>query len=197
MSPLSDAVLNVAQVVPRTEAEGPGHRYAVWVQGCPFRCPGCCNPEMLSFEPRRAMPVDALLEDVGHHDVEGVTFLGGEPISQAAAFADLAEGVRAAGLTVMIFSGHTLAELRAMNDAEVERLLAATDLLVDGRYQASLRTTERRWIGSTNQVMHFLSSAYDPGDPRFLGPNHLEIRMVNGQLTLNGWPLHGRRTRLI
>ena len=39
-----------AQIVPCTEAEGPGARFALWFQGCPLRCPGCCNPEMLPFE---------------------------------------------------------------------------------------------------------------------------------------------------
>ena len=42
--------LPVAQFVPRTEAEGPGRRFALWVQGCPLRCKGCCNPEMLAFK---------------------------------------------------------------------------------------------------------------------------------------------------
>jgi anaerobic ribonucleoside-triphosphate reductase activating protein len=194
---MSEATLNVAQIVPRTEAEGPGHRYAIWVQGCPFRCAGCCNPEMLRFEPKREMKVAELVEEILEQDVEGVSFLGGEPISQAPAFAELAEAVRARGLTVMIFSGYTLAELRAMNDPAIERLLAATDLLVDGRYEESLRTTDRRWIGSSNQVMHFFTDRYRPDDPRFSAPNHLEIRLVKGELTLNGWPIYGNRTRLI
>jgi anaerobic ribonucleoside-triphosphate reductase activating protein len=187
--------LNVAQIVPRTEAEGPGHRHAIWLQGCPLRCPGCCNPEMLPFVPKREMTVAELLEDVLLHEVEGVTFLGGEPTSQAAALAELAEAVRARGLTVMIFSGYTIEELRAMGDPAVSRLLAATDLLVDGRYDERLRTTERRWIGSTNQVMHFLTDAYEPTDPRFSEPNHLELRFEKGALTLNGWPIYGSRTR--
>jgi anaerobic ribonucleoside-triphosphate reductase activating protein len=46
----STRTLRVAQVVPCTEAEGPGRRFALWFQGCPLRCPGCCNPEMLPFE---------------------------------------------------------------------------------------------------------------------------------------------------
>jgi anaerobic ribonucleoside-triphosphate reductase activating protein len=193
---VSEASLNLAQIVPRTEAEGPGHRYALWVQGCPMRCRGCCNPEMLPFEPKQQMSVAELAADIARHDVEGVSFLGGEPMSQAPALAELAELVRARGLTVMIFSGWTLPELHAMQDPAVERLLAATDLLVDGRYEESLRTTERRWIGSTNQVMHFLSDAYRPEDPRFSAPNHLEIRLAGGTLSLNGWPIFGNRTRL-
>src|ERR1051325_4163119 len=44
-----DSILNVAQIVPVTDAEGPGRRFALWFQGCPLRCPGCCNPEMLPF----------------------------------------------------------------------------------------------------------------------------------------------------
>ena len=44
-----DTILSVAQIVPITEAEGPGLRFALWFQGCPLRCPGCCNPEMLPF----------------------------------------------------------------------------------------------------------------------------------------------------
>ena len=40
-----DLTMQIAQVVPVTEAEGPGKRFAVWFQGCPLRCPGCCNPE--------------------------------------------------------------------------------------------------------------------------------------------------------
>src|SRR5688572_3860937 len=80
-----DEVLSVAQVVPCTEAEGPGRRYALWFQGCPLRCPGCCNPEMLPFAggtPRAAADILADIDQTRrHHAIEGLTLLGGEPLA--------------------------------------------------------------------------------------------------------------------
>ena len=78
-----DPILNLAQVVPCTEAEGPGRRFAVWVQGCPLRCPGCCNPEFLPFAGGTPTRVSELLRRVDTEDVEGVTLLGGEPFAHA------------------------------------------------------------------------------------------------------------------
>jgi anaerobic ribonucleoside-triphosphate reductase activating protein len=183
-------------IVPRTEAEGPGSRFAVWVQGCPMRCPGCCNPEMLPFRPADSMTPDELAHRaLAEPDIEGVSFLGGEPFAQAAGLAAVARAVRDAGRSVMVFSGYTLAELRALGP-DADALLAATDLLVDGRYVREQRTTTRRWIGSDNQVLHFLTERYRPDDPRFAEPNTLELRIRDGVITLNGFPVDGARTKL-
>lgn len=190
------AAIQVAMIVPRTEAEGPGLRYAVWVQGCPLRCVGCCNPEMLAFKPADHRDVAGLIAEACSAGVEGVSLLGGEPFAQAEGLAALAEGVRAMGLSVMVFSGYTLAELLQQGPAAA-RLLAATDLLVDGRYDAARRTTTRRYIGSDNQVLHFLTPRYTPEDPRLHAPNTLELRLRGGEITLNGWPVLGPRTRVV
>lgn len=189
----------VAMVVPVTEAEGPGRRYALWVQGCPLRCPGCCNPEMLEFAGGERRSVSSLIAEARAAEVEGVSILGGEPFAQAEGLALFAEGVREAGLSVMIYSGYTLAELRgrARDEPGVGRLLAACDLLVDGRFEAAQRSVRRRFIGSDNQVLHFLSERYQADDPRLGGGNTVEIRMRGGEITLNGWPVLGARTRLV
>lgn len=189
--------INVAMVVPRTEAEGPGHRYAIWVQGCPMRCPGCCNPEMLDFRTAQPTAAETLIEEACAQKVEGVSFLGGEPFAQAEGLAEVAEGVRARGLSVMVFSGYTRAELETMavESSGVRRLLAASDLLVDGRYDENQRTLSRRWIGSNNQTLHFLTARYTPSDPQFSAPNTVELRFERGVATLNGFPVRGSRTR--
>src|SRR5262249_51792350 len=115
---ISEPMLQVAQIVPCTEAEGPGKRFALWFQGCPLRCPGCCNPEMLPFTGGTAMRladiVHQISEAANQRGVEGITLLGGEPFAHAAkGGAALARRVRDLGLTVMVFSGYTLEEAQA------------------------------------------------------------------------------------
>ncbi len=181
-------MLRVAQLVEDTEAEGPGRRFALWMQGCPLRCPGCCNPEMLAQDGGELRTVVDLAQQIlATPGLEGVTWLGGEPTAQAAPLAALSREVRRAGLSVMLFSGYTLEELRQAGP-DVAALLAETDLLVDGRFLRDQPETRRRWIGSANQRLHFLTEAYSPDDPRFGAANTLELRLEGGRLTVNGWP---------
>src|SRR5450755_585200 len=90
----SDVILSVAQIVPCTEAEGPGRRFALWFQGCPLRCPGCCNPEMLPFDGGTRMTVADVARQIAQarkvSPIEGITLLGGEPLAHAAGAAWLA-----------------------------------------------------------------------------------------------------------
>jgi anaerobic ribonucleoside-triphosphate reductase activating protein len=182
--------MRMGAVVEVTEAEGPGRRFALWVQGCSLRCPGCCNPHLFERDGGREVPVDELAARIEavRAQIEGITLLGGEPFEQAGELAVLTRHAHALGLSVMAFSGYTLEELRARPDAL--SLLAEIDLLVDGRYEASLPERERRWAGSANQRFHFLSERYATGIER-AGPAALrtvEIALGGGRLRANGWP---------
>lgn len=179
--------LRVAQTIADTEAEGPGRRFALWVQGCPLRCPGCCNPQMLPFGRGDEVDVAALAAEIlATPGIEGVSLLGGEPFAQAEALAELAGLVKP--LSVMIYTGFTLAELRARADVTTDALLAAADLVVDGPYLRDEPERARRWIGSRNQGLHFMTDRYRDDDPRFRLPNTVEIRLKKGELVVNGWP---------
>ncbi len=185
--------LNVATIVPCTEAEGPGKRFALWVQGCPMRCPGCCNPEMLEFLDKEWRETDEILAEIlrvrDAQDIEGVTFLGGEPFAQPEALARLAAGVREHGLTVMIFTGFTLESLQKTKRAGVAELLAQTDLLVDGQFERDKIDSKRRWIGSENQRPFDLTGAYTELVNNWDETSEtIEIRIVDGKLQVNGSP---------
>lgn len=184
--------LQLAQTVPATRAEGPGIRFAIWLQGCPLRCAGCCNPEMLKFEGGSEVGANELCDQIRlaqvEHSIEGITLLGGEPFSQAVAAAEVAEFAQGLGLSVMIFSGHLLEELRGSQTAGVNDLLCRTDMLIDGPYEAQNPDASRRWIGSTNQRVHFLTDRYSASDAFWHEADTLEVRLQNGQLMVNGFP---------
>ncbi len=185
-------LLNVASRVLATEAEGPGLRYALWVQGCPLRCEGCCNPHMLEDRPVEALSVDALATEIlAVPGLEGVTFIGGEPFWQAGALAQLAQRVRAAGLSVMVFTGYTLSRLKKLAKPDHLALLEHTDLLIDGPYLQALHQDDRRWIGSSNQRVHALSPRYEALAQAWegAGKNTVELRLSGGELVINGFPM--------
>jgi anaerobic ribonucleoside-triphosphate reductase activating protein len=126
---------------------------------------------------------------IAAHAISGVSVLGGEPLEQADSLAILARGIHVRGLDLMIYSGFTLAELRARADQATGEVLACTDLLVDGRYDRDRPDRARRWVGSENQVVHFLSDRWARDDPSFFGPRSVEIRVRGGLVVVNGWPM--------
>jgi len=180
-----------------TTAEGPGLRSALWVQGCSVHCPGCFNPQLWAEIGGRventAQLADGFVADAQDAGVEGITLLGGEPFDQAAALATIAEAFRAAGLTVMTFSGYTLELLTewALDRPDIARLLAATDLLIDGPYLQGRPDGIRPWLGSTNQGIRALTPAYATEVARIEldgGLDRLEIRIhPDGRIDVNGW----------
>src|SRR5262249_19072813 len=118
----------------------------------------------------------------------GITLLGGEPLAHATGAAALAREVRHLGLSVMVFTGYTLAEARPLADPAVTELLGLTDILVGGPYIRELPDTRPRWVGSTNQVIHFLTDRYRADDPCWQRQNTLEIRLRGNEVTVNGFP---------
>ena len=178
--------INIGDIVKSTQSEGPGLRYAIWVQGCPLRCKGCCNPHLLEFKDAQKITVDALLQDIiSQTDIEGVTFVGGEPFSQAKALGELSFLLKKAGLNTMAFSGFTLEEL--YKDEQNKKFLDNLDVLIDGPFRADMPEKKRRWIGSSNQRIHYLTNALKG---RFeLSGNSVELKMKGMEISIHGYPL--------
>ncbi|PMB14779.1 4Fe-4S single cluster domain-containing protein [Fischerella thermalis] len=154
--------LNIMGYVDESEVNGPGCRAVIWVQGCLRECPGCFNPESWSFEINQLVSVDSLAEKIlSNPHNQGVTFSGGEPFWQAAALANLARKVKAAGLNVMSFSGFTLEQLQSeYAPAGSQELLEQLDILIDGPYIQSLAlNSPDSPVSSSNQRVHVFNPA--------------------------------------
>ena len=187
-------LLNLAAWLPCTEVEGPGRRAAFWLQGCDKRCVGCCNPEFLKFVERNIVSAESVAQGIldakRNYNIEGVTFLGGEPLLQAKGLGRVAKIVSDEGLSVVVFTGYTMAEIEAMQLPGVDRLLRHTDLLVDGPYDAKNPDGFRNWVGSTNQNFIYLSERYDQTiEHAHHASREVELRIsANGRVVANGWP---------
>lgn len=120
--------------------------------------------------------------------IEGVTFLGGEPFAQAEAVSEIAEAVRSKGLSVVTFTGYNLEDLVNAGRTDFDRLLGATDLLIDGPFAKDQLDFSRAWVGSRNQRYHFLTERYAQLADRVIEtPNRIEIRIgPNGNIIAGG-----------
>lgn len=184
--------LRIAARVAATEVEGPGLRFALWVQGCTLACPGCCNPEMFAPRGGQASTVAALVTEIDRahraHGIEGITVLGGEPLQQLPGVAALCFGVAARGLGVVVFTGYTRAE--AERREGFAGLWASVDTLVTGRYDRGRPEPlgGRRVVGSANQELHHRTARYRAA-AHWAGSPSAEIRIdAGGNLQLVGAP---------
>lgn len=134
--------------------DGPGFRTAIFVQGCPYHCEGCHNPDSQPFEGGTVWTLDDVEKKFTNNPLlSGITLSGGEPAEQAAPCAELARRAHQKGLNVWTYTGSTLEKLteRAQTDDALKQLLAETDVLVDGPFILAQRSLELDFCGSKNQ----------------------------------------------
>ena len=147
--------------------DGPGLRLVVFLQGCPFRCLYCANPDTI--------PVDGGTATEPEHIINmavsqkpffgrrgGVTFSGGEPTAQAKDLIPVVKGLKEQGINVCIDTNGGI-----WNPA-VEELLKEIDLvLLDVKQinpERHLSLTER----SNEQTLKTAQWLEDNGKPFWL-----------------------------
>ena len=87
--------------------DGPGLRLVVFLQGCPFRCLYCANPDTIAFdggtptEPEHIINM-AVSQKPFFGRRGGVTFSGGEPTAQAKDLIPVVKGLKEQGINVCI-----------------------------------------------------------------------------------------------
>lgn len=179
--------MRIHRILPTTRAEGPGLRFTIWTQGCHNFCPGCYALALWDENGGTEIPAEELIGQIRNTPgIEGVTFLGGEPMEQAGELAVIAEAVQNLGLSVMTFTGLIFEDILSEADPDRLKLLRHTDLLIDGPYLVQRHDISRPWVGSDNQRYLFLTDRYSMTDVD-QSSNCIEFRLnKDGNLLLNG-----------
>lgn len=107
--------------------DGPGLRFVIFMQGCPFRCIYCHNPDTWSFEGGSIYTSDEIVSKVLRYKTYfknngGVTVSGGEPLCQKEFVAELFEKLKKNGI-------HTALDTTGMIEG-CENVLDYTDLVL-------------------------------------------------------------------
>ena len=180
-------MINVYKIIKNTSVEGPGQRFCIWVQGCKKHCKGCFASQTWEFGAGDNYSVDELFNMICEQEnIEGVTYLGGEPFEQAVELSLLSRKIKQRGLSVVCFTGYTLEELKIKNVADINLFLNSIDLLIDGGFEKDKFDLSRPWVGSLNQRYIFLSDFYSEAQIMSY-KNKIEMRLsTDGRLEVNG-----------
>lgn len=146
--------VRIAGITKDSVVDGPGIRLVVFAQGCPHSCEGCHNPQTHDLAGGILMDTEEIIGIISQTKlIRGVTLSGGEPFMQAEAFGHLAKVIRGKGYNIVTYTGFVFEELLAISlkRPAVRKLLANTDILIDGPYVAAERDLRLAFRGSCNQ----------------------------------------------
>ncbi len=122
-------VLNVHSVESFGTFDGPGIRYVAFLQGCPFQCLYCANPDTMKPGKGENKTVDEVFNEAIRikpyfSGGGGVTISGGEPCCQAKNLIPLFKKLKDQGIhTALDTNGYIMSR-------HVEELLTLTDLVL-------------------------------------------------------------------
>lgn len=145
--------VRILDIIRGTTVDGPGFRTSIYFAGCRHECPGCHNPQSWDFNGGREIDIDDIMKIVIEEDFD-VTLTGGDPMYQPEIVKELSRRVKEAGHSVWVYTGFTWEEIR--NDKRLMDALEYVEAIVDGPFIMSLRDTDLKFRGSSNQKIVFL-----------------------------------------
>lgn len=147
-----ETLLNLYGVVTDSIVDGPGLRLAIFFQGCPHHCLGCHNEQSQKFVESHRETVGKILDKITPLTC-GITISGGEPFSQPDELLALVVAARNRDVkNIWVWSGWTFEQLiEGKAVPRAKEILQYIDVLVDGRYVKEKHSSEKLWVGSSNQ----------------------------------------------
>ena len=132
--------------------DGPGLRLVVFLQGCPFRCLYCANPDTISGEGGKPTEIEDIVKMAVNQKPffgrrGGITFSGGEPTVQAKALSPLFDRLHEEGIHICLDTNG------GIWNSGVEELLAKTDLVLLDMKQINPERHERLTGRSNEQTL--------------------------------------------
>lgn len=151
--------MKYAGLIKNDLAAAPGTCLTFFVQGCPFRCPGCHNPETWDFEGGKEFSIEVLADILNGLSANGIErplcIMGGEPLCPENLFLTtlIIKEVKQhkPNTKIYVWTGYLYENLINRGDKKTDYILNNIDYLIDGPYIQECRDITNPMIGSTNQ----------------------------------------------
>lgn len=140
---------------------GVGVSVSLFLQGCPFRCKGCHNPE--TWSPNGGTPreenelINEILDKISANGIQrNLSILGGEPLDtyNKIDFLNLLFKVvkqKYPDIKICLWTGYTIDKVLEMH---LGNILTTIDYLIEGPFILKERDITLKWRGSSNQNIY-------------------------------------------
>ena len=152
-------MIRIAGINENDFVNGKGVSVSLFLQGCPFHCKGCHNPETWNPDGGEIWDwnelINHILELITANGIQrNLSILGGEPLDtyDKRDFIRLLIKVvksRFPDIVICIWTGYTYDQLMEIVDAG--EILANIDYLIEGLFILEQRDITLKWRGSRNQ----------------------------------------------
>lgn len=147
-------------------SNGEGVGVSLFVQGCPFRCYNCFNPETWDFNGGEEWTLeveDMFIELASRPYIKRISLLGGECLADEN-LQDVINLVNKIRLllpdkTIWLYTGYRFEECLGYKTRK--EIISKCDVLVDGKYIDKLRDISLKWRGSSNQRVIDIKSTFE------------------------------------
>lgn len=142
--------MQVLKIIDETMADGPGLRTSVYVAGCSHHCPGCHNPESWEFNQGDYWDPVELAKELIKNPYTNITFSGGDPLYQVSEVLECCKYIKQySSKNIWVYTGFSLEQVISMS--LFNKLLPYIDTIVTDPYIESMRDTNLKFRGSSNQ----------------------------------------------
>lgn len=140
---------------------GEGVSVSLFLQGCPFHCEGCHNPE--TWNPNGGTPreenelINEILDKISANGIQrNLSILGGEPLDtyNKIDFLNLLFKVvkqKYPDIKICLWTGYTIDKVLEMH---LGNILTTIDYLIEGPFILEERDITLKWRGSRNQNIY-------------------------------------------
>jgi len=166
----ADVTGRVSHIESFASVDGPGVRFAVFLQGCGMRCKYCHNPDTWKADSGDPMSVGEILEEAEHYrpywgSEGGITVSGGEPLLQIGFLTSLFREAKRRGMNTCIDTSLQTYSEDPDHLRRFDELMSFTDLLLaDIKHIDPVKHREITGMDNTN-ILRCLAHLSEIGKP--------------------------------